>query len=125
MNKVLQILKFQNTDGYPVSWSMYYAKSSLTLSSSTYQPVHLFPDSKQNSEFYILGAFDNQGGIMKPLRINGQIEWYALFTYLTVANSYALDRDSHIVGCGYYTASGDPSAGIFRIQNDGHLQWFL
>jgi len=42
-----------------------------------------------------------------------------------VANSYALDRNSHIVGCGYYTASGDPSAGIFRIQNDGHLQWFL
>lgn len=72
-----------------------------------------------------MGAFDGKGGIMKPLRVSGQIEWYALFTYLSVVNSYSLDRESHVVGCGYYTGSGDTSAGIFRMQNDGHLQWFL
>ena len=54
-----------------------------------------------------MGAFDNYGGIMKTLRINGQIEWYALFKYLTVVNSYSFDKESHVIGCGYYTAAGD------------------
>jgi len=86
--------------------------------------VHLFPDPTQSSEFYLLGAFNNKGGIMKPLTVSGEIEWLATFNYLTVANSYYFDRDSHIVGCGYYTASGDPSVGLFRIKDDGYLQWF-
>ncbi|MFS8158868.1 MAG: hypothetical protein ACMG6E_01395 [Candidatus Roizmanbacteria bacterium] len=90
-------------------------------------PTHLFPDSKNTGEFYIQGAFDGMGGIMKPLRLSGKVEWFATFNYISTANAYTLiDSSYHVVGCGYTgSVFTDPSAGFFRISNDGTLQWFI
>jgi hypothetical protein len=90
--------------------------------------VHLFPDAYNNGEFYIMGTIDTMGGILKPLRVSGQVEWYASFTYLTSNTAYSLiDGQEHIVGCGYYsgTTFSDPTAGFYRISNEGALQWFV
>ena len=57
-------------------------------------------------------------------RINGNVQWYANFPKLTLANAYHVLEDSnHVIGCGYY--STDSSAGLFRVMNDGTFKWFF
>jgi hypothetical protein len=72
MNKILQIIKFASTSPYKLQWSIFYKASSIaTPTASTYLPIHMMPDHKTEQEFYIVGAFDNKGGIMKPYRVTG------------------------------------------------------
>jgi hypothetical protein len=85
----------------------------------------MMADHKTEQEFYIVGAFDNKGGIMKPYRVTGQISWYATFNYLDRINAQVInDQTYHVIGCGSYLNGAINQAGVLRMSNDGHLQWF-
>jgi len=104
---------------------MFYSSSTITVTSNTYLPIAMMADTKSPDELYMVGTFDNLGGIMKPYRVTGNMAWYATFNKLDRINAQVMDDlQYHVMGCGSRLNTAVTTAGVLRISNDGHLQWF-
>ena len=73
---VVQIIKFKNTNGYPVIWDQQYTS---TVTTNVNYPVHLFNDQSSTNEFFIMGTIDTAGALMRLYKTSGKVDWYIKF----------------------------------------------
>jgi hypothetical protein len=91
-----------------------------------------------NDIFYLSGRYEGKASVMKFQKRTGRLEWWAKFSQLTSIRSIApVPNDSIFYGCGDYQENEDVSgidnleteaiysAGIFKMQKDGTVKWFM
>lgn len=92
----------------------------------------------ENDIFYLSGRYEGKASVMKFQKRTGRLEWWAKFSKMTSIRAItAVPNDSIFYGCGDYQENEDVtgiddldtetiySAGIFKMQSDGSVKWFM
>lgn len=92
-------------------------------------------DPRDDQKIYLSGRHEGHGSVMKYLKRNGRLDWWATFPMMTNIRAFVQpENEDHMYMCGDYFENesvaqddftlAEYSATIFRLQNDGKVRWY-
>ena len=138
MDGKVEFLRLVNLATPLVDWSFeFYDYSQEETTNDFYRtkvPQFLHDDPRDDQVLYLTGQFRGAASIMRMQKRDAKMRWWAQFEKLSNIRAYAqVPQDDHFYACGDYNkkedftdpTTVDYNAGLFRIQNDGEIKWYI